>query len=116
MVTARVLLVEDEPSLLGLLTRYLSRSGFEVVACATPDEALRAGGPFASAVIDYSLPGMNGEELLAQLRGSNPGLPAVLTSGAPLNVGQDAATRFLQKPFSPRQLVDVLQGQTAKPT
>ncbi|MFN7923456.1 MAG: response regulator [Bryobacteraceae bacterium] len=105
--------MEDESSLLGLLTRYLSRSGFEVVACATPDEALAAGGEFAAAVVDYSLPGMNGEELLARLRGAAPQLPAVLTSGAPLYVAEGGATRFLQKPFSPRQLVDMLRQDAA---
>lgn len=107
-----MLLVEDEPALLHLLNRYLARCGFDVLAHRLPEEAIKdfRGAPAAIklAVVDYSLPGMNGEELARELRSIVPGLPVVLTSGTPFGQPDEPATRFLQKPFTPQVLVDVI--------
>lgn len=103
---ARILLVDDEPTLLALLRRYLERSGHEVVLAETAEDALdrfQSSGPLDLVLADLTLPGMNGEELIGRLRKLAPGLPAILSSGyaheTPL-----AGVRFLQKPFLPNAL------------
>ena len=111
----RVLIVEDEPALLSLLERYLTRAGFAAdgVSDAARALALTASQPDAHtlAVIDLTLPGPGGEELLSRLRAASPGLPAVLISGSPYTVtGTDGLTLFLQKPFLPQKLVDSIRS------
>ena len=103
---ARILLVDDEPTLLGLLRRYLERSQHEVALCETAEDALRTfqeSGPFDLIVADLTLPGMNGEELIVKLREFAPGLPAILSSGY-AHETHLAGVRFLQKPFLPNAL------------
>lgn len=107
---ARILLVDDEPTLLALLRRYLERGGHEVALCESAEDALQKfqeSGPFALILADLTLPGMNGEELIAELRKSQPNLPAILSSGY-AHETQLAGVRFLQKPFLPNALGDLV--------
>jgi len=109
---ARLLIVDDEAPLLALLGRYLERRGYEVELHGTPEAALAAftaePAKFDMLVTDLSLPGMNGEELIGQVRRKNPKLPAVIASGYPYEP-QAANVQFLQKPFLPQMLVDLLE-------
>jgi DNA-binding NtrC family response regulator len=107
----RILIVDDEPTLLSLLKRYLERQGYEVETCESAEAALRvfraAPGNFAAVVSDLTLDGMTGEELIAEMRRLNPSIPALIASGYPYeprlkNVG------FLQKPFLPQMLTDAI--------
>jgi DNA-binding NtrC family response regulator len=115
MPTCRLLIVDDEPALAGLLKRFLERSGYEVDACAGAEEALacahrakEAGAPHALVVTDLTLDGMNGEELVDRLRERLPDLPAIIASGYP-HVPRSAGVEFLQKPFLPKMLVELLE-------
>ena len=118
-----VLLIEDQPRLLRLLSALFQRAGYRVYPAHTAEEALslvgKTSGPPTAIVADVVLPGMNGIDLLARLRGRLPELPAVLMSGYPdhalvANVQLDEDTRFLLKPFSGAKLLallaDVLAG------
>jgi DNA-binding NarL/FixJ family response regulator len=81
----RVSLVEDHPILRGVLRDYVSRIP-EVRSCttvATAEEALQvlAGDPPDLMLIDLSLPGMSGIELVRTLRRTHPGLLCAILSG-----------------------------------
>src|SRR4051794_29347209 len=70
MTPQTVMLVEDEPDIRDMLSFALNRAGFETIAAATADEALRLlDGPTPSVVIiDWMMPGMSGIELAKRLR------------------------------------------------
>jgi len=111
-----ILIVEDEPSIRVLLERVLARSGHAVRACATSEEALAAAGSggYKLAIVDYSLPGMNGVALIAQLRLQQPDLPVILCSGMPINPPVfDPPIQFVQKPYRPRQLSELVTAAIA---
>jgi len=113
MAALRLLIVDDEPNLLDLLRRYLTRVGYEVETCGDAEEALALfqaqPGRFSMAITDLSLPTFNGEELIERMRLLRPGLPAIITSGYP-HVPSAVGVRFLQKPFLPQMLADAVEG------
>ena len=107
-----LLIIDDEPKLLELLSRYLGRLGYEVETCGNAEDALALfqAGPdrFSIAITDLSLPSLNGEELIERMRLLRPGLPAIITSGYPY-VPRGAAIGFLQKPFLPQMLAETVE-------
>ena len=107
-----LLIVDDEPRLLDLLSRYLTRLGYEVETCGDAQEALTlfqaAPDRFSMAITDLSLTPLNGEDLIDRMRELRPGLPAIITSGYPY-VPRTAGVSFLQKPFLPQMLADAVE-------
>src|SRR5271168_1958816 len=105
----RILLVDDEAPLLDLLKRYLERLGYEVDSCLTPADALVRFGTdperYALVLTDLTLPGMRGDEMIAQMRSRAPKLRAIVSSGYPYEP-RGKRTGFLQKPFLPKMLAD----------
>jgi DNA-binding NtrC family response regulator len=114
----RLLIVDDEPSLLGLLQRYLERLGYEVEVAATSEAALAhfESDParFACVLTDLKLPGMSGEEMLERMRALRPGLRALVSSGHPYKP-RSADIGFLQKPYLPAMLAEALERVLRKP-
>ena len=111
MAKARLLVVDDEPSLLNLLRRYLERQGYELDVASCGEDALAAfkAAPerYDCVLTDLKLPGIGGEELLDRLREIRPELPAIVSSGYPYEP-RTAATGFLQKPYLPAMLAQEL--------
>jgi CheY-like chemotaxis protein len=112
-----MLVVEDEPDLQDLLVRRLRDAGHEVAAVASGPGALAAvelDGPPDAAVLDVDLPGMDGLELLDQLRQHKPELPTlfitVLWSGELLNELKASGVPYLSKPFSAAELQTAVDG------
>lgn len=113
---ARVLVVEDDPAVRGVLARTLSRANYRVRSASSPGEALRiaeAEGPFDALVTDMVMPGMGGIELIAELVRRSPELRVLCISG----YLEDARVRdevvrgklqFLQKPFVPAELLEAM--------
>jgi signal transduction histidine kinase len=115
-----VLLVDDEQSVRQVCIRILSARGFEVVAAASGTDAIRLAREARKidvAVIDLTMPRLDGHETLEELRSDAPGLPAVLISGYDSSrlAGRklDATTRFLPKPFLPEELVEAVRDALA---
>jgi two-component system cell cycle sensor histidine kinase/response regulator CckA len=108
----RLLIVDDEPALLGLLQRYLERLGYAVEVAGNAQAALAKfesdPGKYACVLTDLKLPGMSGEEMLKQMRALRPGLLALVSSGLPY-VPQSAGVGFLQKPYLPAMLAEALE-------
>lgn len=109
----RVLCVDDEPALLGMLRQICDEAGHSVEVVPSGEAALEALAEreFDAILSDVRLPGMSGQELLARLEGRHPELArrTVLMSGLFL---ESAPCRFLQKPFDRRVLLDVLDEVT----
>jgi len=104
--TGTALVVDDERGVRDLLRSILQRVGFQVVVAENGRdgvEKLRAiAGTVRLALIDLTMPGLNGLEALAEMRRIKPDLRAVLMSGYPSSAVADADSHgFLQKPLTP---------------
>jgi two-component system cell cycle sensor histidine kinase/response regulator CckA len=110
-----ILVVEDDRALRELLRITLESSGYKVLAAADAAEALRLaespGRAIALLVSDVMMPGMTGPDLARQLRASRAGLEVLLVSGYPRDCELlDPRVAFLQKPFRPQALTDMVRG------
>ncbi len=108
----RLLLVDDEPTLLQLLRRYLERQGFEVDTANSAEMALSLFDVdpqrYDIVITDLTLPGLNGAELLDRMRAKNATLPGLISSGYPYEP-QLNGVGFLQKPFLPQMLAEEIK-------
>jgi two-component system chemotaxis response regulator CheY len=107
-----ILVVDDEEAVGYVFERYLSIKGYRVSVVYSAEQALKAfEADLPDLVItDYKMPGMNGDELLRRLRALQPGLPAVLISANPIDVGPTLEqVVFFPKPVSLETLVEHLQ-------
>jgi len=111
MTTAKILVVDDEESILNLVTAYLRQEGYEYYTANNGLSGLNAARVHQPdlIVLDINLPGMDGLELLTQLRRESDVYVIMLTAKAEefdkvigLSVGADD---YLTKPFSPRELM-----------
>ncbi len=111
-MSARILLVDDEPNVLSSLRRQL-RSHYEVEIEEDPTKALLAldkKNPFAAVVSDYRMPKMNGVEFLREVRNKSPETTRVMLTGYAdlenaINAVNDGHVfRFLTKPC-PREVL-----------
>ena len=110
MKGARILLVDDEPEIVRLLTRRLRRKGCEVTPATDSGQALAllAQGPFDLAIVDFMMPGMNGLELAAQCCLRRPGLKILILTGSPvIEEIEIAGYACLRKPLENLQDLDV---------
>ena len=111
MSDARVLLVEDDPTVAEVVTQYLTRSGHDVTHV---DDGLQAVAAAAAVepdiiVLDLMLPGIDGLEVCRRVRADRD-VPIVMLTALGeesdrvlgLEVGADD---YITKPFSPRELV-----------
>ncbi|HKS36054.1 MAG TPA: ATP-binding protein, partial [Verrucomicrobiae bacterium] len=115
-----VLLVEDEPAVLGMAKGILERQGYRVLSAASGDEALPVWHENASGIrlllTDMVMPGsLNGRELAEKLLSEKPGLKVIYTSGYSvelLGTGMTTSKNFvfLQKPYRPDALAQVVRN------
>jgi DNA-binding response OmpR family regulator len=107
----RLLIVDDEADMRTLLAEYFRRLGFDVDERESGTAALEpvASGRFDCLILDVSMPGMSGFELLRKVRDRGVQTPALfLTAHDALDykvAGYEAGgDDYLAKPFSPREL------------
>src|SRR5260370_30388355 len=106
-----ILVVDDDIELCELVAEYLEPEGYKVEAVHEGPEGVTRSlsGDHALVVLDYMLPGLNGFEVLRQIR-AHSSLPVVMLTarGDDVNriVGlQMGADDYLPKPFNPMELV-----------
>ncbi len=121
---ARVLIVDDSPTILKVVSAILARHGYEAAAARdglAGIEMIKRGPKYDLVLLDFVMPRMNGYQFCRELR-SNPAhrsLPVVLMSakGDKIRgqfVQQTGAVDAITKPFDARALVAVIEGALAK--
>ena len=110
MTNAKILVVDDEPSIVNLITAYLKPEGYEIFTADDGPSGLKAARAFEPdlIVLDVMLPGMDGVEVLTRIRRESEVYVILLTAKTEemdrvvgLTVGADD---YVTKPFSPREL------------
>jgi two-component system alkaline phosphatase synthesis response regulator PhoP len=106
----KILVIDDEPSILKLVTAYLKPEGYEVLSATDGPSGLKTALVFKPdlVILDLMLPGMDGIEVLSRLRRESEVYVILLTAKTEetdkivgLSVGADD---YVTKPFSPREL------------
>ena len=113
--TPRVLLVDDDETLLRSFARALKSAGFEVNTASSADEALTQFSLSPSDVIvsDISMPLKSGVEMMGEMRAFDEDIPVILVTGRPsvesaIQAMDSGAMRYLLKPVDKRELVSVV--------
>ena len=116
------LVVDDEAAVRRVLERFLARRGFDVLAAAEGRAAIDLfRNHFESidlVILDLAMPGMDGEEVLVQLRRMSRDIPVVICTGsrrseAEARVGSLDGLGFVRKPFKPGELYDAIDAVLA---
>lgn len=116
----RILLVDDDPKLCRLVADYLKPLGFDVTSVLTGSEGLRHAltGNFQAVILDCMLPGLDGFEVLRQLRKVSTVPVLMLTALGDESdriVGLElGADDYLPKTFSTRELLARLRAVTRR--
>jgi len=114
-VRPAVLLVDDDPTLLSVLSRRMRRAGYEVSAASSGPEALKqlADAWPALLVVDLMMPGMDGFELCRRVK-QIADLPIIVLSAVDASEAKVSALElyaedYVTKPFDPDELVARVQ-------
>jgi two-component system, OmpR family, alkaline phosphatase synthesis response regulator PhoP len=107
---ANVLVVDDDPAVLEILTAYLQAEGHQVQTASDGTEGERLLGSVDLAILDWMLPGATGLDLTRTVRKRYPQLPVLLLTARGeeedrvrgLRTGADD---YVVKPFSPREVM-----------
>jgi PAS domain S-box-containing protein len=119
----RILVVDDEPSLVHLWTAMLGNLGYRVTGCTDPRQALdgfrAAPHAFDLVITDQTMPQVTGELLIGEFLRLRPDLPIILCTGFSYTITEDKAKAlgvraFLMKPISRRDLCLTVQRLLAE--
>jgi CheY-like chemotaxis protein len=113
-----ILVVDDEPAVVEVASRLLTRLGYRVTGHTSPARAMaelrRDPAAFDLVLCDLTMPELTGTELAGQLRTLRPELPVVLTSGYSGSLDQDelqalGIRELLSKPFLLQALAETIR-------
>jgi DNA-binding NtrC family response regulator len=117
----RILLIDDDRTLLEYLAKRLQRDGFSVRAAFSGEEALEIviQEDFDVAVVDLRMPGIDGVETQRRLKEVLPLLQCVVLTAygsieSALKSGQQGAYDYLFKPIDYESLAEAIRGASAK--
>jgi len=112
----RILVIDDDKSILRAFTRILQKSGYEVDAAETGKEAIEKAetGRYDLALVDVRLPDMDGTDLLCRMQKTMCDAVKIMITGFPslengvkaLDEGADA---YLVKPVKPEELLMLIE-------
>lgn len=110
-----IYLIDDEPAVVRLVTRFLTDSGYRVVSFASGEEFLAQErlSDVGCVISDLYLPGIHGSEIQAHLQRINSLLTLIFISGqadvpTAVQLLKSGAINLLQKPFSLDQLLSAV--------
>lgn len=119
--TARLLLVDDDPSLLKLLGMRLSSEGYQVTTAASGPEALRQlqKAPIDLVISDLRMDEMDGLALFGEIQKRNPGLPVIILTAHgsipdAVSATQQGVFSFLTKPVDRDALYKAIDDALAQ--
>jgi CheY-like chemotaxis protein len=111
--TETILLVDDEAAVRHVLRRMLERSGFRVIECADSADALaalEARVPVDAVLIDRSMPGLSGEEVIERVAQLGIRLPMLVLSGhSSVELTNPNVAAVLTKPITREALISELR-------
>ena len=113
MATTKALIVDDDETILGVISAYLNRyDEYEVLATSSPQKALEIvkSTPIDLLISDIMMPGMLGSRLFQEIRQISPETICILISG----YGEEmyslpSGVLFLKKPFSTNELLSTIK-------
>jgi nitrogen regulation protein NR(I) len=113
---SKVLLIEDDPAIVVTLRRVLTEEGHQVEIETRGDSGLDRArtDPFDVVITDMKLPGLNGLDLVRQLRTARPRLPIILitahgTTETAIEATKSGAYDYLLKPFEMPELIELVE-------
>ncbi len=122
-MSARILVVDDEPGLLATLAANLELEDFEVITASSGEEALAKAQqtPVDLVLSDVRMPGMSGVELFRKLKEIRPGLPVIIMTAFALEDLIEGALRdgvftVLPKPFDVEHVIALVALASRLPT
>jgi DNA-binding response OmpR family regulator len=122
LAAVRILVIEDEPRILGFLTRGLEAEGFSVVGARDGEEGLRLALELRCdlVILDLLLPRLDGLSVLGRLEREHPELPVVIVSAraemtTKLRGFGLGASDYLTKPFSFDELLARIRVHLRRP-
>ena len=117
----RIMIIDDDASLLGFTSKYLTRLGYEVATFRHSEAAwaefCAPSANYTLALVDVSLGGVSGTELSRMMLNANPNIRLIITSGYPFDTNKlpeadPDRVAFLQKPFTPAMLTETVERLT----
>ncbi|MGC8739322.1 MAG: sigma-54-dependent transcriptional regulator [Candidatus Hydrogenedens sp.] len=111
-----ILLVDDDNAQRELLSRYLTRAGFSVLAVANYKDAKPLFGHAHLILLDVRLPDANGVEKIPEIKEQFPGIPVILLTAFidvrdAVQAIRQGAVDYLEKPVDLDELIEVIQEQ-----
>ncbi|HVR87643.1 MAG TPA: response regulator [Planctomycetota bacterium] len=117
-----VICVDDEPQVLGALSRLLRREPYEFRTTTDPEEALEwiRTLEVALLVADYRMPGMSGTTLLQIAKATSPRTARMMLTGYPgeslvIAAGEAGLMHLIGKPWDDQRLKAQIRGLVARP-
>lgn len=115
----KVLVIDDEPAIVFTLKRILEHAGYDVTTAQSGAEGLamfhQGQWDWDIVTLDRSMPGMNGEEVAAEIRRIAPTVPLVLITGfTKAVVRPEVFDQILPKPFRAAELLECVTQLLAR--
>jgi DNA-binding NtrC family response regulator len=112
-VAEKILIVDDEPDMLKLLSMMLrDKTGYQISTTNNPLEAVELAkqGGYALVITDLKMPGLDGIELLDAIKKEDPDIPVIfITAYATVESATEAIQKggfdFISKPFRKEQIL-----------
>ena len=120
-----ILLVDDESTVLKVMTRSLEKSGYRVIPAEDGEQGLALYSQHERnvrlVITDMAMPGMDGPALIAALKKLNPCVKIICTSGFGSSTGKNSAHELgvhaiLSKPCNSRIILQAIQDALSAPT
>jgi len=113
-----ILVVDDDPAFLKLVSIILEEEGYDVVAVETGEEATKATQEnfFSVVLVDRKLPDIDGVKLLESFEETEPKIRKIIFTGFPtIDNVQEAialgAHAYLTKPVDPKEIIETVRKQ-----